>query len=299
MPVVDTETVLSYGMMEGNALIRAERAVYDPQSPLSPKSFRENGSSATRLAIVANEPEAFALSGSHEVFAAGRALLQNECADTVVIKCGLKGALVFTTEGVVQLPAHRTRSTFLIGSGDIFSSEFAYRWLLENEPPEQAARLASLAVAYYCQNPSVPVPGVLPQDFNPVPITVDENKKRSVYLAGPFFNLQQLWMVDEAISQLTSQGLRVFSPLHEIGIGDPVSIARQDIKALAESDGVFALLDDCDPGTLFEIGFARAINKPVTVFITAEQSTHLTMLIGSDCDVFHDFVSAICWEASR
>jgi hypothetical protein len=297
--IVEADTVLSYGMMEGNAIVRAKRAVYDPQSPLSPKSFQGNGSSAKQLAIVANEAEALTLSGIDEVNAAGARLRSTEKADVVVIKRGLKGATVFSDSGVTRIPSYRTRTAFLIGSGDVFSAEFAYRWLIENCSPEKAAELASLAVAYYTQNPSVPIPRTLPKDFNPSPLSIDEDKQRSVYLAGPFFNMQQLWMVEEALAHLGSQGLKVFSPFHEIGLGQSAEVAQQDIDAIAKSDGLFALLDGYDPGTLFEIGFARALKKSVTIFITPAEPTNLTMLVGSGCDVFHDLVSAINWEASR
>jgi hypothetical protein len=297
--VVEADTVLCYGMMEGNAIVRARRAVYDPQSPLSPKNFHENGSSAKQLAILTNEAEARALSGLNDLHEAGTRLLSTQRAEVVIIKSGLKGATVFTDSGVTEVAAYRARSAFLIGSGDVFSAEFAYRWLIENCSPRKAAELASLAVAYYCQSPSVPIPRTLPKDFNPSPLAIDKGKSRSVYLAAPFFNMQQLWMVEEALAHLGSQGLKVFSPFHKIGVGEPAEVAQQDTDAIAKSDGLFALLDGYDPGTLFEIGFARALKKPVTVFVTPTEPTNLTMLVGSGCDVFHDFVSAIYWEASR
>jgi hypothetical protein len=296
---IEADAVLGYGMMEGQPLIKARNVVYDPQSPLSPKQFAENGSSAERLAIVANEKEAFSLSGHRDVRAAGEYLRTDQKAEVVVIKRGLKGCLVFSATGVTMIPAYRLRSAFLIGSGDIFSAEFAYRWLVENASAEDAARLASLAVAYYAQSPTLPVPPALPEKFAPIAITSDETKERTVYLAGPFFNLQQLWMVEEARAQLTSQNVKVFSPLHDVGFGLAAVVAQEDLKGLAETDSLFALLDGYDPGTLFEVGFARAIGKPVTVFVSSRDTTHLTMLLGSGCDVFHDFVSAVCWELSR
>lgn len=297
--VVEAPLVLAYGMMEGNPIIHGEGVVYDPQSPRSPKNFRDNTSSARRLSIITNEKEAIALSGLTELGAAGARIRENQSAEVVVIKRGLKGSIVFSETGTTVVPAYRTPRAFLIGSGDIFSAEFAYRWLIENASAEEAARLASLAVAYYSQNPSLPVPTVFPSSFEITAIPIDENKTRSVYLAGPFFNPQQLWMIEETLTQLRSQGLKVFSPFHDVGFGPAASVAKQDLKAISTSDSLFALLDDYDPGTLFEIGFARAINKPVTVFISSRNATLLTMLVGSDCDVFHDFVSAICWEASR
>ncbi len=299
MPTIEADAVLSYGMLEGNAIVRANRVVYDPQSPGSPRAFRSNGSETKELAIVANEGEALRLSGTSELVAAGEKLRKEEKADVVIIKRGLHGALIFTEGKVISIPAYRTRSSFLIGSGDIFTSEFAYRWLIEGNSPEVSATFASLAVAYYSQSPTLPLPETLPESFTPTPINLDEASRRSVYLAGPFFNLQQLWMIDETLSQLTAQGLRVFSPLHDVGYGDPTLVAKEDIEGIVSCDSLFALVDGYDPGTLFEIGYARAKDKPVTAYLTSKESTHLTMLLGSGCDVFHDFVSAVCWEASR
>lgn len=273
--------------------------MYDPQSPLSPKGFWSNGSSTKELALVANEAEARILSQATRVDEAGVILRSAQKAAVVVIKRGHRGASVFTDSGVTRIPAYRTRSAFLIGSGDIFSAEFAYRWLMENCNPEKAAEFASLAVAYYSQNPSLPVARTLPNNFKPDVISVDENKQRVVYLAGPFFNMSQLWMVEETFSQLSSHGLKVFSPFHEIGVGKPEEVVRQDIDAIAKGDGLFALLDGYDAGTLFEIGFARALNKPVTILITSKDRANLAMLVGTGCDVFHDFASAVNWEASR
>jgi nucleoside 2-deoxyribosyltransferase len=52
-----------------------------------------------------------------------------------------------------------------------------------------------------------------------------------------------------------------------------------------------------DPGSLFEIGFARALEKPVIVYCTSEDSPHLTMVKGSGCRVFANYVKAI-YEAA-
>ena len=46
------ELILRFGMLEGDAIIDANTAVYDPQSAFGAKSFRSNGSTANRLAYV-------------------------------------------------------------------------------------------------------------------------------------------------------------------------------------------------------------------------------------------------------
>jgi hypothetical protein len=295
---VQSELTLCYGMMQGNAIVSAESVVYDPQSPLRPQHFRQNGSDCRRLAIVANEAEIRGLSGCDDVKLGAETLCGDQAADVVVVKRGIRGCIVFSASGIHEFPAYRIRSSFLIGSGDIFSAEFAYRWLIEDESADRAAELASLAVAYYSQGPALPVPKLIPEGCHSGAIATPE-KPRSIYLAGPFFNLQQLWMVEEALAHLTDQGLEVFSPFHRIGIGEPNVVAKQDVEAIRAADGMFALLDGYDAGTLFEIGLARSLDKPVTVFVTSRERQNLTMLTGTGCEVFHDFVSAVLWEASR
>jgi nucleoside 2-deoxyribosyltransferase len=71
------------------------------------------------------------------------------------------------------------------------------------------------------------------------------------------------------------------------------NVAQADLEGLRNCDRVLALLDGYDPGTIFEIGYARAIGMPVTVFLTSTEEVNLTMFSGSGCNVLHDFVSAV------
>jgi nucleoside 2-deoxyribosyltransferase len=52
-------------------------------------------------------------------------------------------------------------------------------------------------------------------------------------------------------------------------------------------------LDGLDSGTLFEIGYARAMNKPVIAFVQNENEHALKMLVGTECEIVDDFVSSI------
>src|SRR3546814_15505823 len=54
---VEGEVVLRFGMLEGDAIVKADRAVYDPQSAFSTPRFTDNGSQANHLAIVLNRVE--------------------------------------------------------------------------------------------------------------------------------------------------------------------------------------------------------------------------------------------------
>jgi len=97
-------------------------------------------------------------------------------------------------------------------------------------------------------------------------------------------------------------GLKVFSPLHEVGIGDGEQVAPQDIDGLRRSRTVLALIDGLDAGTVFEVGFARSLQKPVVIFAQSTAEEPLKMMKGSGCQVVTDFVSALyraAWTAQE
>lgn len=286
------DTVLSFGMMEGNAVVHAKQAVYDPQSPNNPMGFRLNGSTAERLAVVCNQTEARSLAGNDDLMEAGKMLLVNQRAEVVIIKQGARGALLFTSGNCQHVSPYRATPRSLIGSGDVFTAVFAFHWMILGHDPASAAGAASEASAYYCNTQVLPVPFPLPKSLPLIEPSTLLNPQ-SVYLAGPFFNPAQLWMVEETRRYLTEQGMSVFSPYHEVGVGDSAVVASKDLAALRSSDLLFALLDGRDSGTLFEIGYARAIGKRVVAYHTAEGAADLTMLLGSDCEVFDNFVAAI------
>jgi nucleoside 2-deoxyribosyltransferase len=286
---VTGERILVFGMLEGVPIIQGKHVVYDPQSPLDPVPFHQNGSEAKHLAVVANWSEAQRLSGENDIESAGKKMLAT--CDVVVIKRGPLGAYVFTENQIETVPAYKTRHVFPIGSGDVFSAMFAYAWIVEQKDPREAANFASLATALYCQTTILPIPRPLPRDFHPP--EVQKVKTPLIYLAGPFFSLAQLWMVEETRTILANHGAKVFSPYHDVGLGTSSVVAEKDVEALKNCDSVFALLDGYDPGTIFEVGYARAIGKPVTAFGASAEAIHLTMFIGTGCEIFHDFASSV------
>jgi nucleoside 2-deoxyribosyltransferase len=63
---------------------------------------------------------------------------------------------------------------------------------------------------------------------------------------------------------------------------------------------LFAIGDGLDSGTIFEIGYARALNKPVVFYAEKESEQDKKMMEGSDCTITDDYVSAVyqmVWEA--
>jgi nucleoside 2-deoxyribosyltransferase len=292
--------VVRFGMMEGSAQVDAEVAVYDPQSAEKPEYFEANGSRATRLAYVLNEAELVTLTEVRE-FDKAAATLHSRGAEVVVVKAGTKGGSIHV-RGNPPRPfrAYRSERVFKIGSGDVFTAAFALFWAERGYSPEKAADLASRAAALYTDTRVLPITSEASlAELQPLPNTQVIGQ---IYLAGPFFSIAQRWLVAEARAALIKLGAPVFSPLHDVGFGAPSDVAPADIAALERSSAVLALLDGGDPGTLFEVGFARKLNLPVVAFAENISARDLTMISGTDCEVVDDFASALyraAWAAMR
>lgn len=297
---LEADIVLRFGFIEGDAIVTAKKAVYDPQNAFDPRPFSENGSVSESLAIVANTSEIIKLTTGkfkwYEAESLGKELLSLADAEVVVIKRGSLGALVVTRSEATHIPAYRTNKVWSIGSGDVFACVFAHFWATVGMEPAEAARIASRATAYYCDSRILPLPKDIEHQelFSPIkPVTSFPVEDQLVYLAGPFFTMAERWIVSEARDRLRQQGFRVFSPLHDVGYGSAEQVAPQDLKGLIESDIVFAILDGLDSGTVYEVGYARSIDKPVVVYVQNESLEDLKMMQGTGCEIVNDFVSSI------
>lgn len=296
---VQAEHILRFGMIEGDAVVAGDRVVYDPQSAYNPQRFAANGSRAGRLAIVCNVREARLLAGELNPYDAGMTLLATEGAEVVVLKSGSRGALVFHKSGTHRISPCRTERVWPIGSGDVFAAVFAHCWAELDLAPVVSAQHASTATAEYCENRTLPIQR-LPTSYRGIESQVEavSNAREGaehplVYLAGPFFHMMERWIIGEARDALLDQGIRVFSPLHDVGRGEADDVVPRDIEAIRESNAMLAVLDNLDPGTLFEIGFARSIGKPVVVFAQNVSAGDLKMMEGTECIICDDFVTAI------
>lgn len=297
MPPVADSNVLYYGMLEARTAVQANWLVYDPQNQIA---FQETGSSAERLAIVLNANEARLLSGMKRkrqpsLEQMGREILRSSGATAVVVKNGVFGAILVNPSGTHHIPVYETAEIWPIGSGDIFSAVFALNWAIKKKSALESAHLASRFTAHYCQNPTLPLP-VKAITFKKV-----HRKKltRKVYLAGPFFTVEERWIINELFEVLQKLGNKVFSPLHHIGISPSSSsdlelrtTAQKDLVEIKKSDIVFAVLNRPDPGTLFEIGFARANDVKVVVFSQSLNAEDRLMLVGSGCEIIADLSTA-------
>jgi nucleoside 2-deoxyribosyltransferase len=304
---VNERKVVRFGILDGDAVVHADWAVYDPQNMGAVTSFSANGSTAKHLALVLNAYEAQAMANAfgQSPQECAKLLAEQQGAEVVIIKMGPSGALVWANGHAQTVPAYKTSNVWKIGSGDCFVAHFALAWMNEGCAPHVAAERASRATAYYCERMTLPtrdeMKGYAPQPVEPS-ADFTAGTKRQVYLAGPFFDLAQVWIVEEARRNLLEVGLKVFSPVHEIGYGKAQQVVQQDLDAIKASDIVFAIADGLDAGTLYEIGYARALGKPVVVYSERESDESLKMAEGSDCIICRNYTTALystLWKAAE
>lgn len=294
------ENALVFGMVEGDPRVTANRLVYDPQNPLSPQWLEDTGSSAAEIVYVLNRHEGQSLTGQREPEAILRAVLERPGVRGCALKLGPLGALIGMRDGSRRsVPCYETPEVWPVGSGDVFAATLAWAWLAKGLDVLSAGEAASRGAALYVATVAIPTDSnvILGQAPMPYPALVPRTSARAaeydVYLAGPFFSLQDQWLVEEVRDVLLGFGLRVFSPLHDVGPGEALEVAPKDLEALSKSHAVLALLDRLDPGTLFEVGFARAEGIPVVAHVHGISPGHLKMIQGSGCLVTEDLSSAL------
>lgn len=290
----DGDFVVAFGLFEGRSSIRATRLVVDPQHHRLIDSGVAAGQ-ADHVAVVLNAREARHLTGAELVVEAGRALMTETGAEVVVVKNGVRGATVVTADSIEQVGAHPTRHVWPIGSGDAFTAGFASSWSRYPDDPVRAASDASRVAAAYCTTGAIRITSDI---LDSLPEALSD-REVTIYLAAPFFTLAQRWLVNHVHEALQELGVSVFSPFHDVGIGGD-EVAVSDLAGLDHCDGVLALLDGYDPGTLFEAGFATRTHMPVVGYVEHPDEHAWTMLRGTGAEVHADLSTAIyraCWRA--
>jgi hypothetical protein len=221
--------------------------------------------------------------------------LVTEGAAVIVVKDGSRGAHVYVGDQKDTIPAFFSQHVWTIGSGDVFAGIFAANWACNRLGAFEAADIASRAVAAYAETRNLPSPS--PHFLKSKYKTAVSLKPGKAYIAAPFFNLKDLWMLDETRYALSEVGLDYASPYHDVAMGHADKVAPRDIELLKECDRVFALLDGLDTGTVYEIGYAASLGKPVYVFTQSSPPEPLTMIAGNGARIYSDFGTAIFHSA--
>ena len=288
--------VVAFGMVDAIWSIAGERVVLDPQH--GDLDAMMAAVQAGSIALVLNAHEARRLTGLPPE-EAGPALL-GRGAQVVVIKQGALGGLVCSGDNVLTYGPIPTTSTCTIGSGDAFTAGFADAWF---EDPADLLGAAQAGARVAAAHSMTDVPQVTPEQLSslPQPLSHPGDLIPCIYLAAPFFSTHERLLVETARNALLDAGLRVFSPLHEVGAGGD-EVAALDLDGVKGCDAVLALLDGADPGTVFEVGWATRAEIPVVGF-TQDPALHdWTMMRGTGAPLSNDLTSAIhmaAWAAIR
>jgi pfkB family carbohydrate kinase/Nucleoside 2-deoxyribosyltransferase len=293
---VDGDVTLVFRMIErGDVSVHSQHVVLDPQQPRDLEKLDLGWIDADHVALVANRSEASALSGiktdaDHRVTEAAEELLRTYEVDVVVVKLGAQGSVVVAADESGRVGSFPTPRVYPIGSGDVFAAGFAWAWAVDGRHPVEAARAGSRLAAAWCSEARFPVPASAIDE--PVADPELEPRPCRVYLAAPFFSLAERWLVELVRDSLLTLGAEVFSPCHDVGGGGD-EVAGADIAGLRECDSVLALLDGDDPGTLFEVGWARAEGMPVVGFARQPDAEGAKMLRGTEAELYDDLSTAV------
>jgi nucleoside 2-deoxyribosyltransferase len=294
------KSVLAFGSFEGMPTIICQSLVIDPQNENIASILRRNTITADKIAVVGNEEE-LSLNEADDLAGNIKAIFElNRQIRTIVVKRGIFGTLVFerTRTHPKRITPYRSNRVFKIGSGDAYSAAFAYFWTQLHETSELAADHASRVAACYVNDPHL--------NFSTSEILKAEpirtrSEKGQIYLAAPFFTLSDKLLLADCHRALLTLGATVFSPLHDVGVlDDDHMIVKLDLAGLRKSRAVLALLHNHDPGSVFEIGYARSKGIPVVAFCEQSLAKDTTMLSGSDCQIETDYCTAIykaAWAA--
>lgn len=294
---IESDCVLQFGMLEGSAKIKANRCVYDPQNSKLSKPFDEFGSKCDELVVIGNKLEVCLLGKDDDYCRAAKTLLKSG-AKAVVVKNGVHGAKIFTDNQQIQIDAYQADTVFKIGTGDVFSAVFCAAWAIHNHSFEQAGKIASKAVCQYVNDKILPIKNI--DYLLQKELKIAKFKSKKIYIAAPFFNIQEMWLVEHLVYLANQFNMEhIFSPFHAFGVCDPSQFVIEDINAINECDALIAIVDSFDTGTLFEIGYAKALNKEVYILSQKLNDDELVMMKFTGCHIFNDIASLmynLCWE---
>ena len=277
------EVVLRFGFLEGDAVVEADRAIYDPQTIRKTVPFGANGSSGKSLALVLNEDELRASVGGKTITEAAEKIMARDNADVTVVKCGAKGAIVFEKEQNPSfVPAFRTPRVFKIGSGDIFSAVFAHYWGIEKRSAIDAAMLASRSTAAYCTSRELPIPSESTLPDYPV---VSCSERGRVSIIGAMDTLSNQWLVEEARWCLGGLGLSSEVVNAELGKMD---ISSDDIVS------TLILADTLEDRGETAIQKTQEHKLPAVVLC---ERIEVPKNLGSAVQATDDFTTALFWVA--
>lgn len=116
------------------------------------------------------------------------------------------------------------------------------------------------------------------------------DKRGNIYLAGPFFNSEQLGAMERVEKLLDKLKLPYYSPRKHLILKPKASwderkaVFNENIDAIAESKLMLACTEWPDTGTNWEMGFAFALRIPVVGF--THKADKINVMLAQSCAGF-------------
>ncbi|MFF2089895.1 PfkB family carbohydrate kinase [Paenibacillus sp. NPDC058174] len=239
--------------------------------------------------LLVNEEEALLLSETNEIEEAIKKL-EKMGPKYIIVKKGFKGCNLLYDGHRLELPAYKSKAVCTLGSGDVFGGTLAVTFLRSRDI-EYSVRIANCVAANFIESMTVETvidkSGVEKDLYQREMFVLDENLPKKVYLAGPFFNKQEIYWVIHISERLKNAQFTVLSPLHENGVINADTSFEQrkkvfqaDIDLINDADVVVALIDQDDTGTCFEMGYAFKKGVPVYGLKTSEKKLNNMIQFG-------------------
>jgi nucleoside 2-deoxyribosyltransferase len=115
-----------------------------------------------------------------------------------------------------------------------------------------------------------------------------------IYIAGPFFNPEQVSIIEQIKSHLDTSLLRYFSPkdecMYEPGKTTPEQVLEINLEALRKTDLTICVTDGKDPGTMFEAGWCYAKDVPIIyVWLGGQPGQKFNLVLAASGSVVRSF----------
>ncbi|WP_158151284.1 nucleoside 2-deoxyribosyltransferase [Pantoea ananatis] len=222
--------------------------------------------------------------------------IKNKNVRFLLVKENRGGSVVydFSSEMEINLPAYIDETVNSVGVGDVFTAVMAAKIM---ELGIDSAWRGLQAATCYAKttfvddfkrnlNREYMISISELQSLLGVRVPWSKRKDIKIYLAAPDFTYIDTHLIEQAVSSFSYHNFDLIRPVKINGeLSKPANLNTlketydKDIHLLLDCDLVFAIPLSKDPGTLVEIGYALAINKPVIVYDPLNENDN-TMVIG-------------------
>ena len=125
-----------------------------------------------------------------------------------------------------------------------------------------------------------------------------------IYIAAPFFTKKQVDFVESIEQALATCGEEYYSPRSDGVLMKQTEEERQankkkiydkNVAKICESDFMVAVIDDRDIGTIWEMGYAKAMNIPTVTISNESYGLNVMLAESVQAHVLHldDMIRAI------